>query len=141
MRMLIPEGAVKKYAEASGLSQSLLYQERRPSGNDFTDTGTRNTIDRLDIFTELTLSRDPNIVRLVGERYLSKYNNFMRPAQSFTVSDLLVQLGEVGRECGEAIQVLARRGNLKNCCVEVGQAKAALEKALAMVAALEECDE
>lgn len=141
MRMLIPDGEIEKYAKVSGLSTSLLYMERRKSGNEFNNTGTRNTIDRLDIFSELTLSRDPNIVRLVGERYLNKYNCFMQPSQSYTVLDLLGQLGEVSRECGEAVSAIAKRASIKNCAVEVAQAKAALEKALAMVAALEDCNE
>lgn len=141
MRLLIPEGEVEKYAKASGLSKSLLYQERREYGKADHQTGTRNTIDRLDIFTDLALSNSPHLVLLVGERYLNKYKHHFQPRQKVSVTDLLVELGEVSRECGEAVAALASRKSIKKCSVEVAQAKERLEHALAMVAALEECDD
>lgn len=141
MRLLIPEGKVKNVARFTGLTSSLLYQERRKSGHDLTDTGTRNTIDRLDLFCEFTLGRNPEIVRIVGERYIQMYQNYISPpTNEVTVSDLLVELGEVSRECGEAIAVLASRQSIKKCSVEVAEAKQRLERALAMVARLEDDD-
>jgi hypothetical protein len=59
------------------------------------------------------------------------------PTEDITINHLLAQLGEVSKECGEAISVIAGRQNINKCTVEVSQAKAALEKALAMVIALE----
>lgn len=139
MRLLIPDGNVKSVARFTGLTASLLYQERRKSGEDLTDTGTRNTLDRLDMFCESALGRNPEVVRLVGERYIQMYVNYISPpTKTPSIDDLLVELGEVSRECGEAIAVLAARKSIKKCAVEVAEAKQSLEKALAMVAILDE---
>lgn len=141
MKILIPDRNVKNIAEFTGLSSSLLYQERRKSGEQLTDTGTRNTIDRLDLFCEWNLDRNPQVVQMVGERYQKMYQNHISPPTGeITINDLLGQLGQVSKECGEAIAVLASRQKIKKCCVEVAQAKEALEKALAMVTALH-CEE
>ena len=141
MKILIPEGKVKSVAEFTRLNSSILYQERRKSGSDLTDTGTRNTIDRLDLFCEWNLDRNPQVVQMVAERYLKMYQNHLSPpTDEITVNDLLAQLGSVSKECGEAVAALAGRHDIKKCTVEVAQAKEALEKALAMVAALEECE-
>ncbi len=138
MKLLIPEGKVESVAKFTRLNTSLLYQERRKAGKDLTDTGTRNTIDRLDLFCEWNLDRNPEVVQMVGERYLRMYQNHISPPKGeVTVCDLLGQLGEVSKECGEAISHLSKRKSIKDCHVEVAQAKAALEKALAMVMALE----
>jgi hypothetical protein len=142
MRLLIPERKVKSVAEFTGLNTSIIYQERRESGKELHQTGTRNTIDRLDLFCEYALGHNPEAVRIVGERYMKMYQHFVAPPEGdVTVNDLLTQLGEVSRECGEAVAVLASRQNINKCTVEVAQAKEALEKALIMVARLEEsCD-
>ncbi len=141
MKILIPEGNVKSVAEFTRLTTSILYQERRKAGNNLADTGTRNTIDRLDLFCEWNLDRNPNVVLMVGERYLKMYQNHISPpTHEITVNDLLAQLGIVSKECGEAIAAIAGRKEIKNCTVEVSQAKEALEKALAMVTALEDCE-
>lgn len=139
MKLLIPERKVNEVAKFTSLNPSLLYQERRKSGNSFTDTGTRNTIDRLDLFCEWNLDRNPDVVRMVGERYLRMYRHHVSaPVKNITVNDLLAQLGKVSKECGEAIAFIAARASITECTVEVSQAKAELEKALAMVQALEE---
>lgn len=141
MKILIPEKNVKSVAEFTGLNTSLLYQERRKAGESLTDTGTRNTIDRLDLFCEWNLDRNPQVVQMVGERYLKMYQNHISPPTGeITINDLLGQLGKVSQECGEAVAALASRQKINKCCVEVAQAKEALEKALAMVAALD-CEE
>lgn len=138
MKLLIPEGKVKQVAVFTRLTTSILYQERRKSGLELTDTGTRNTIDRLDLFCEFNLDRNPDVVRMVGERYLAMYQNHVSPIEKeITINDLLAQLGEVSRECGEAVAALAGRQQIGKCTVEVSQAKEALEKALRMVIALE----
>lgn len=138
MKLLIPDGKVESVAKFTRLTTSLLYQERRKSGKDLIDTGTRNTIDRLDLFCEWNLDRNPSVVQMVGERYLKMYQNHISPPSGkITVNDLLGQLGRVSKECGDAISVIASRQSIKECCVEVAQAKEALEKALAMVTALE----
>jgi hypothetical protein len=138
MKLLIPENRVKSVSEFTGLNTSLLYMERRKSGNDLTDTGTRNTIDRLDLFCEWNLDRNPDVVRIVGDRYQRMYQHHLAPIGEITVHDLLIQLGNVSRECGEAVSSLAGRKCLKDCEVEVAQARKALENALAMVTAMEE---
>lgn len=138
MRLLIPENNVKRVAEFTGLTTSLLYMERRESGKDLTSTGTRNTIDRLDLFCEWQLSRNPDLVRIVGERYTRMHRNHVAPIGDVTVNDLLAALGIAGGECGQAIASIAGQSSLKECTVEVAQAKAALENALALVTALEE---
>ncbi|KAK0039535.1 hypothetical protein Bpfe_031020 [Biomphalaria pfeifferi] len=138
MRLLIPEKKVKKVAEFTGLTTSIIYQERRAAGNGFNQTGTRNTIDRLDLICEFSLGHQPEAVRILGERYLQMYLNYMNPPQEVvTVNDLLIELGEVSRECGEAVAALASRQSINKCSVEVAQAKQRLEKALAMVSCLE----
>lgn len=138
MRLLVPDNQVKKVAEFTGLTQSLLYMERRKAGDDHTDTGTRNTIDRLDLFCEWNLDRNPDVVRMVGERYVQMHRRHQAPIGEVTVNDLLSQLGVVSRECGEAIACLAGHSSIKDCTVEVAQAKAALEQALSLVQALED---
>ncbi len=139
MRLLVPDNHVKSVAEFTGLTTSLLYMERRASGKDLVHTGTRNTIDRLDLFCEWNLGRSPELVRMVGERYLRMYRRHVSPIEAeITVNDLLAQLGTVGRECGQAIAAIAGQSSLKQCTVEVAQAKAALETALAYVTALEQ---
>jgi hypothetical protein len=138
MKLLVPDDKVKSVSEFTGLSTSILYMERRKSGKELTDTGTRNTIDRLDLLCEFNLDRNPEVVRLVGERYLRMYRHHIAPIGEITIHDLLVQLGRVSRECGEAISALAGRKSLKECEVEVAQARRALEDALAMVTAMEE---
>lgn len=141
MKILIPEGKVKSVSQFTRLTTSILYQERRKAGTDLNDTGTRNTIARLDLFCEWNLDRNPQAVRMVGERYMRMYQNHVSPpCDEITVDDLLAQLGTVSKECGEAISVIAGRKEISKCTVEVAQAKEALEKALAMVAALEECE-
>ena len=141
MKILIPEGKVKSVAEFTRLTTSILYQERRRAGSDLNDTGTRNTIDRLDLFCEWNLDRNPQVVQMVGERYTKMYQNHISPpCDDITINDLLAQLGKVSKECGEAVSVLAGRQQISKCTVEVSQAKTALEKALAMVVALEECE-
>jgi hypothetical protein len=139
MRLLIPDAKVKDVAEFTGLTTSLLYMERRESGQDLTSTGTRNTIDRLDLFCEWILSRNPDVVRLVGERYARMYSRHTSPIEGeISVEDILRQLGLVGRECGEAISALSGKSSIRDCEVEVAQARRALENALAMVIAMEE---
>lgn len=141
MRLLIPDAKVKDIAEYTGLTTSLLYMERRPSGRELTDTGTRNTIDRLDLFCEWNLDRNPDAVRIVGERYLRMYRRHVSPIDGpVTINDLLVKLGIASRECGQAVAACAGQQSLKECTIEVAQAKAALEDALALVTALEEQD-
>lgn len=139
MRLLVPDAHVKAVAEFTGLTSSLLYGERRRSGKDHAATGIRNTIDRLDLFCEFNLDRNPDVVRMVGERYLRMYEHHIAPIEGpVTVYDLLAQLGSVTRECGEASAALAGRQSVKKCTVEVAQARRALEKALALVIAMEE---
>lgn len=139
MRLLIPDTKVKALADFTGLTSSLLYMERRASGKDLHHTGTRNTIDRLDLFCEWNLDRNPEVVRIVGDRYSRMYQRHIAPiGQEIGVYDLLAQLGHVSRECGEAVEALAGRRSVKECTVEVAQARQALEKALAMVVQMEE---
>ena len=138
MKLLVPDSRVKQISEFTGLTTSLLYMERRRSGDDHTATGTRNTIDRLDLFCEWNLDRSPEVVRMVGERYLQMYRRHQSPIGEVTVNDLLAQLGRVSRECGEAVAKLAGQGSIRECTIEVAQAKASLEQALALVLAMEE---
>jgi hypothetical protein len=140
MKLLIPDEKVKSVAEFTGLTTSILYMERRRSGKDLTCTGSRNTIDRLDLFCEWNLDRNVEIVRIVGERYVRMYHRHIAPIGNVTVHDLLKELGIVSRECGQAISALAGQQSLRKCTVEVAEAKAALESALALVTALEEQD-
>ncbi len=139
MRLLIPDQKVQSVSKFTGLTTSLLYMERREAGKELTHTGTRNTIDRLDLFCEWNLSRNPDLVRIVGERYMRMYRHYVAPIEGqITVQDLLAQLGVVGRECGQAVAALAGQGSINKCTVEVAEAKAALEKALSYVTAMEE---
>ncbi len=139
MKLLIPDQKVKSVSEFTGLTTSLLYMERRKAGSELTDTGSRNTIDRLDLFCEWNLDRNPELVRLVGERYLRMYHRHTSPADgNVTIYDLLNQLGLVSKECGEAIAALAGRKSVKDCEVEVAEARKALESALAMVISMED---
>lgn len=141
MRLLVPDNKVKSVSEFTGLTTSLLYMERREAGKLHTHTGTRNTIDRLDLFCEWNLSRSPDLVRLVGERYIRMYQRHVSPIEGeITVNDLLAKLGTAGRECGQAIAAIAGQTSLKQCTLEVAQAKTALEQALAFVTALEDQD-
>ncbi|MCU0240672.1 MAG: hypothetical protein MUC29_14625 [Pyrinomonadaceae bacterium] len=138
MKLLIPEGKVKEVSRFTRLNTSLLYQERRPFG-EVTDTGTRNTIARLDLFCEWNLDREPELVRIVGERYLRMYQNHISPpTEEVSLNDLLKVLAIASKECGESISALASRQSIKNCEVEVNQAKKALEMALAIVSRLDE---
>lgn len=139
MRLLIPDNSVRSVAEFTGLTQSLLYAERRPSGKDLTATGTRNTIDRLDLFCEWNLDRNPDVVRMVGDRFQRMYQRHVSPLEGkVSIYDLLAQLSVVTRECGEACSALAGRRSVKQCTVEVAQARRALEQALSLVIAMEE---
>lgn len=134
MKLLIPDGDVKDVARFTGLNSSLLYQERRRSGKQLNDTGTRNTIDRLDLFCEFVLDTNPQVVQIVGERYLNMYRNYVEPLPThLTLQDLLKELGEVARECGEAMAALSQCKSLKDCIVEVTEAKNKLEHTLRMV--------
>ena len=138
MQMLIPDGEVEKYAKATGLHKNTLYGERKRSGNKFADTGNRNTVDRLDLFCELTLPRNPIIVRMLGERYLNMYNNYIdQPDEQYTKADLLRQLGRMSKEFGEAAAALSNeKTEMKDCCVEVKQAQEQLEIGLRMFASI-----
>jgi len=138
MRLLIPDNEIDRVASFVGLSRSLLYQERRPFREKPTDTGTRNTIERLDLLCEYALSKNPQAVRLIGERYLSMYRNFNAAPEVVTEADLLRVLGQAAKECGEAMFAVATRKAVKECTVEIAQAKEILEKALEMVIALSE---
>jgi hypothetical protein len=138
MKLLIPEKKVSEVSKFTGLTSTLLYQERRKAGDKPNETGTRNTIDRLDLFCEWNLDRNPELVRMVGERYLKMYQNHISPPpETVTVNDLLKVLADASKECGEAISVIAQRGKIKDCEVEVGQAKRALEMALLIVSQME----
>jgi hypothetical protein len=120
------------------LTSSILYQERRKAGHDLTDTGTRNTIDRLDLFCEWNLDRDPELVKMVGERYLTMYRNHVSPPQGNpSIKDLLKVLGDASRECGEAISVISQLMSANKCTPEVAQAIVKLELALATLIQME----
>lgn len=138
MRLLIPDNEIRRVSEFIGLSTSLLYQERRPFQDKPNDTGTRNTIERLDLLCEYALGRNPQAVRLIGERYLSMYRNFQMPPSDASEALLLRVLGQAAKECGEAMFCLSNGKSIKDCTVEVGQAKEVLEKALEIVVALQE---
>lgn len=139
MRLLIPDNNVKDVATFTSLTASLLYMERREAGKELAHTGTRNTIDRLDLFCEYQLSRNPDAVRIVGDRYTRMYRNHIAPILgTVTLPDLIAALGTASKECGEAIAKCAGQGSIGECTVEVAQAKAALENALAIVTQLEE---
>lgn len=142
MRLLIPDNEVKKVAEFTGLTPSLLYMERREAGEQLHHTGSRNTVARLDLFCEYRLSRNPDAVRITGERYLQMYRRYVSPINGpVSLYDLLAALANANAECGQAMAALAGRTSLKQCTVEVAQAKAALENALELVNALDEQEE
>lgn len=139
MRLLVPEGRVKETAAALGVSTSLLYQERRPAGNGHADTGTRNSIARLDVISELALSDAPEAVRLLGKRYSDIYANSLGfPAQVATEEELLRVLAQTTREVGEALAALIQRQSFDKCAVEVEQAVNWMERALRIVEMLKE---
>lgn len=138
MRLLVPDNQVQKVADFTGLTRSLLYMERREAGSGHNHTGTRNTIDRLDLFCEWNLSRNPDAVRIVGERYTRMYQRYIAPVGDVSPADLIAALGSASKECGEAIAACAGQTSINECTVEVAQAKASLERALAIVTALEE---
>lgn len=138
MRLLIPDGKVKDVADATGLSQSLLYQERRPHGEGYGETGTRNTIERLDLFCELALSYAPNAVRLIGKRFTDLYEKTIQPLpDKVTLNDLLNAIAKANTEAGEALAAIGQRKPLSECEIEVEQAKEALELALRLIRVLE----
>lgn len=138
MQLLIPDLKVNEVAQFTRLKASLLYQERRKAGKGKGDTGTRNTIDRLDLFCEFNLNDNPDVVRMVGERYLRMYENHVDPLpEDLTLSDLFQVLGELGKECGEALAFMSQRKSLSECEVEVVQAKTKLEHAFRIFAAIE----
>lgn len=134
MSILIPDKKVDATAKALNISRSLIYMERR----DRAATGTRNTIDRLDAIAQLALEFDPVAVRLLGERYLNMFTRHQVEMPAPTEAGLLLQIGEAVRRFGEAISALSGKRSLRTCTVEVAQAKAALEKALAYVTQMEE---
>jgi len=139
MRLLVPDGEIKDVANYTGLSESILYQERRESGPLLHQTGTRNSIDRLDLFCEYRLSRNPDAVRITGERYLQMYRRHISPINGpVSVYDLLASLAKANAECGQALSAIAGQTSLKTCTVEVTEAKTALEHALAILTTLEE---
>jgi hypothetical protein len=139
MKLLIPDGNVKDIAEFSGLNVSLLYMERRKSGKDLTATGTRNTIDRLDLFCEWNLDRNPDVVRLLGQRYLQMHRRHVAPLEmEVSVKTLLEQLGKASKEFGEAVATLSSGKSLRECQVEVADVKRELELALEMILQMEE---
>lgn len=139
MRLLIPDNEVKAVSEFTGLNTSILYQERREAGKKLGQTGTRNTIDRLDLFCEHRLDSNPEVVLMVGERYTRMYANHVDPLpENLTIADFFKVLGEVGKECGDVLAVMSERKSLSECTVEVSQAKAKMEQALRVFAALEE---
>lgn len=133
MRLLIPDGEVKDVAKFTGLSESLIYQERRHAGESFSDTGTRNTIDRLDLFCEHALDTNPQAVQMLGERYINMFFNHTSPLSGdISIRDFMRELGEVSKECGEALAALSTCESLRDCSVEVAEAKNKLEHALRM---------
>lgn len=139
MRLLVADNSVKAVSEFTGLTQSLLYAERRESGKGLTATGTRNTIDRLDLFCEFNLDRNPAVVRLVADRYARMYQRHVNPIEpGTTIYDLMAAIAKANGECGQALAALAGQKSLKECTVEIAEARQALEKALAIVTALEE---
>jgi hypothetical protein len=137
MRLLIPEGKVGEAAAALHLSTSQVYQERRKAGQSDNNTGTRNSIGRLDIIAELALSHTPHAVRLLGQRYVDLYENFLNPPCSdATESDLRIALSAACKEVGEALAALTEHRTLLECSVEVGEAETALLRALHIVQSL-----
>ena len=139
MRMLVPDGKVKDVAEALSLSPSLIYQERRPRGDAHNHTGTRNSIARLDLISELALSHAPEAVRLLGKRYSDIYANSLGfPPQPADDKELLRVLSQTSVEVGQALSALISRASFDRCSVEVEQAVMWMERALSIVEALKE---
>jgi hypothetical protein len=137
MRLLIPEGRVDEASTALNLSRSLIYQERRKVGDSHIDTGTRNSIARLDIIAELALSHTPHAVRLLGQRYIDLYENFLNPHdEAITEDDLRRALATACKEVGEALAALTEHTSILECSVEVGEAETALLRALHLVQSL-----
>lgn len=139
MRLLVPDGKVKDVAEALNLSPSLIYQERRPAGHEHTNTGTRNSIARLDIISELALSHTPEAVRLLGKRFTDIYANSLGfPSAPASEDELLKVLARTSREVGDAMSALIERASFDKCSVEVEQAQMWLERSLKIIEALKE---
>jgi hypothetical protein len=137
MRLLIPDGKVGEAAAALNLSTSQIYQERRKAGQSSNDTGTRNSIGRLDIVAELALSHTPHAVKLLGQRYIDLYESFLNPPTGeVTESDLRRALAAACKEVGEALAALTQNTSLLECSVEVGEAETALLRALHIVQSL-----
>lgn len=139
MRLLVPDGRVKEVAEALSLSPSLIYQERRPAGRGHADTGTRNSIARLDLICELALSHTPEAVRLLGQRYTNIYAGSLGfPELPATEEELVKVLAQTTREVGEALSALIEHSSFDKASVEVEQAVMWMERALRIVEALKE---
>lgn len=139
MKLLIPDGNVADIAQFTGLTTSLLYMERRKFGKELSDTGTRNTIARLDLMCEWNLDRTPDVVRILGQRYFSMYRRHVNPiGVEVNVDTLLTQLGKASKEFGEAIAAISSRRSLRDCQVEVADVKRELELALEMIQLMEE---
>jgi hypothetical protein len=139
MRLLVPDGKVAETAEALGLSPSLIYQERRPTGAEHTHTGTRNTIGRLDIIAELALSHSPDAVRLLGRRYFDLYRNSLDLSfVECSREELQRVLSRTSREVGEALGALIEGKSFDACSIEVEQAEMWLERALFILRRLKE---
>ena len=136
MRRLVPDGKVKQIAEALHVSQSLVYQERKPHGPDLGQNGTRNSIGRLDLIAEEALSWAPEAVRMLGQRYLDIY------AHAVVVSvpkpdeqDLRKVLAQTYIEVGHAMAALTEGEDIDQCEVEVEQAILWLQRAFAIMKA------
>ena len=137
MRLLIPDGKVGSTAAALNLSTSQIYQERRKAGESSNNTGTRNSIGRLDIIAELALSYAPHAVKLLGQRYIDIYESFLHPLPGeATEGDLRNALAAACKEVGEALAALTKNASLLECSVEVGEAETALLRALHIVQSL-----
>ncbi len=141
MRLLIPDGKVNEVSEATGLSTSLLYQERRPAGTGYNQTGTRNTIARLDIIAELALSHSPDAVRLLAKRYFDLYRNTLDLSLvKISREELTRVLARTSREVGEAMEALIEGESVERCAREVEQAEMWLERALYIIKQLKADD-
>jgi len=139
MRLLVPEGRVKEVAKLTGISSSLLYQERRPAGEAITDTGTRNSIGRLDIICELALSHNPEAVRMLGQRYLDVYASMLGfPPQKGTKEELDRVTAQASQSIGQAIADLVRGADFSTCSISVEKAVLNLQRALKVREMLEE---
>lgn len=141
MRLLVPDGKVKEVAEALDLSPSLLYQERRPAGKSHTNTGTRNTIARLDIIAEMAISYAPHTVRLLGQRYFDIYaaSQFVALLEhKATKEELFKALAQTASAVGEVIAAMAEPGDPDDCAVKVERAALSMQRALKIVEAMKE---